>query len=254
MRKRHKPRVTWFPVLGQGSGEAVFPGDSSWGREVAVDIPVDGGPNLFVTPVIWDAPQEPDDVASGDTTPLVDFVGNEYLLKRIVGHCFVSYALGLESNGSNFGAVVTAGFFVARAQDSKISPPGVDAPLGYSGVQADDNLNFSPDNVSTVREPWIWRRKWIISNENNVGQSNRSIGFPAGNFAYGSMADGPRIDSKISRRIGNDDRLWFAIVARTWPTFNTYTFNDSGGADFIEVTLDARVLGTLRKARNRSTF
>lgn len=238
MRKRGRRKVNWFPTLGTESGFA---------SDIAgfdFNIPTSAVPPLGIFPITYDEPQS--EVLGSSDTPLVDIVGSEYIIKRLVGKIF----LGLETSNASLGSayLIGCGFFVARAED----PPNQAGPIGYATEAATQRLdNYGPLRKRTIREPWIWRRTWIL------GTGPRLAGtgvfaldtYPPTNTQYSGLGDGPHIDAKSARRVGNDDRLWFAVEAIPYPGGST----DQIGTT-IQGYLDLRVLGSLVKAHNRSVF
>jgi len=265
MRRRRRSRGTWFPTIGTFiDGE-----DSTSGKQFVLAALTTGAINTLITPVTLDRPREGDDI--GDDS-LADIVGSEYILLRIVGKLLAYRTVDLAAGAGevafdNAPAVLFGcGFFVARANDAS-SGGGEDTPIG-SASATERNDNYSPLEADTVREPWIWRRTWILGcHGNNVtpqmngqlyGGATDSPASPQGAFAfppstalYGSIADGPHIDSKVKRRIRQDDRLWFAISCCTWPINTAINTERNFG---VRGYLDYRMFASLRKARNTSAF
>lgn len=159
------------------------------------------------------------------------------------------------------GALVAAGFFVARANDSG-SGGGESTPIGSASLQ-ETNDNYSPLYATTVREPWIWRRTWMLGNPSELGfaqafiNNNTGVGqtllgtssFPPTTAHYGSVSDGAHIDAKTARRVTQDERLWFAVSAVRFP-IGTVTVENPN----LRGYLDVRLLAGLRKAHNRGVF
>jgi len=277
--RRRRSRGTWFPVIGTQPSEELSYAPIRLTFQVAS---ADGFEQRVtgVVPVTFDRPQEGDELST-TADSLAEILGNEYTLKRIVGKCFVTRSTNADRNGTvspytyeqAFPALlVGCGFFVARAQDEQ-DPGGQDLPIGTTGNSAvnEEKIweNYSPLALSTIREPWIWRRSWILGNGAAINAVNQSVvqtvsndnpviageiwDFPANNTQYGSIMDGPHLDSRVKRRVGQDDRLWFAVgivplqtivTPVTGAIINTY----------VHVVLDYRLFGSLRKAKNRSAF
>lgn len=260
MRRRRKQRVTWLPSLGTlyNKNEGIF---GTWNIQGSINFDSSADVSLLkLGPVVYDAPLRDDTFPTTDNDAqhqLVDFIGNEYSLKRIVGKAFFHWdiANAMDQGSGPEAAQVTLGFFVARADDQGASQ-GEDLPVG--GSTGANQLLYDPDDRTTIREPWIWRRKWIIGNPSGALPTNQVTGafqFPPTNATGygGGVADGPTIDTKIGRRIVNDDRLFYAISVKPYPLDKDYTvIPDSTTA--IRYALDLRVLGVLRKAHNRSAF
>lgn len=218
---------------------------------------------MAISPVTFDVPREGDDLATTD--PLITIVGNEYFLKRIVGklHAEVRGLCGPNNAGGTArcpAVLFGAGFFVARAADSAVGG-GPNLPIGAASL-AEQIEHYSPLSEDTIREPWIWRRVWTLSNF-AVAKTTGTAGvggiaqlggenFPTSTSNYGSVADGPHIDAKTARRIRQDERLWFVVAAANWPesTLN----NDGDLSNDLRGYLDFRLLGAMRRARQRSAF
>lgn len=207
---------------------------------------------------------------------LVQAIGQEYIIERIVGKFFCGYGTLQPDTGAEppQTAWVGAGLFIARAADREAGG-GQNVPIGAaSAIEIIEN--YSPLSPEVIREPWMWRRTWILSNGRaqlsgttggipnpfasgvdvipNVGPLP-SPAAPRTNMQYGSVADGPHVDVKSVRRVGNDERLWLIVAVRTLDTLytggRTPTINANAGLGFW---FDYRVLGQLRRARNRSNF
>lgn len=254
MYRKRKFKGTWFPTIGSSSGESP---DVKWtnAREAIVDTDGNGVIVVGIASIIIDIPSEPD---TDDTTRLSDLIGNEYALRRIVGkiYCRVeeTYSTGDQYPLSYMAA---AGLFVARAGDARSdSGEGAGSPIGGPSTWETD---YNPLEPQCIREPWIWRRTWLLGSP--LAQENfrdaaapvvsRVIGLPTANTQYGSVADGPHVDARTRRRVGQDDRLWLAYAAHPLPFGYTSPNNVYGNVVF---NWDFRVFGALRKARNRGNF
>lgn len=249
MRRRRRARGTWFPTPGTEANDSIL----SAGLSSAIIVPATGAVVTGVFPLTFDEPTEGGDVGLG--TPLVSILGDEYFLRRIVGK-FNGYinptgTVGSDIAQSTPAVLCTAGFFVARAGDFQ---DGNALPIGGHLTR-----DYSPDQPNTIREPWIWRRQWLLADAFQAKEQARGGGWvsahqfaaalPFSTAEYGSVLDGPHIDAKTRRRVSSDDRLWFAVDCKNFPL---------GAAFNIGVTfrfhLDYRIFGSLRKARNRGVF
>jgi len=262
-RKRRTSQGTWLPTLGDLLNNDPENGVARSGRSLSLGIGV-GTTVAFSTGVVsltTDRPRQ--DPTEADS--LADVIGSEWFLKRIVGSCFVSRRGVVASNTfpepkSDTAApiLVGCGFFVARCD-----PAAPDSPIGFSETDGEE-VSYNPLNERNIREPWIWRRTWILglypgnilrdgtATVTGVQDSREAYlnGFPPSNALYGSVADGPKIDAKTKRRISNDDRLFFAAsICRAG--FDAP--NDTSGA-FADIYLDYRLFGQNRRARNRGVF
>lgn len=262
MRRKRRTKYTWLPTIPTIRDEDALIS----GRYLQFDIGSfpDTTPPTVIVPVIEDEPGETIAAGPGD---LVNIIGTEYILKRIVGKLTVAVAGTIVRDNASIyipAVKVTCGFFVARAdgndQQRPVGAPGVDDAFAEYGVS----------NARNIREPWMWRRSWVLSPSINLGYtqdpaantviypgtpiagSSSGRGFPANNSAYGSIQDGPHVDVKSARRVSNDDRLWFVATVAPWPE---NLVDDTMTDPFqVLINLDCRYLGALRKARNRSTF
>lgn len=263
MRRRRRFKGTWLPNLGtvdtQASDEII-----TAGKDIELDISsVNLKPIVGVIPLTQDAPQE-NQIFTPDV-PLVYFIGNGYALRRIVGKVFADFRTSVVPTTENMvaggqppAALVTCAFFVARAGDDDENQ---DLPI--DGLATDGLLrNYNPDTPDCIREPWIWRRQWILGNplvkeflDDNPATASFNTGliaayYPPNTSSYGSVSDGPHIDCRTRRRVSSDDRLWFAAVAQPYPRRSAgYTIPSQ-----VNIHLDYRLFGALRRDRNRGTF
>lgn len=258
--KRRRRRGTWFPTIGT---QRQVPEDDPFGltfRRMVLTIPTgDTGfdtPVVGVIPITLDEPQRPDEQSS-DTHGIADFIGNEYIVSRIVGQCFASRTQIFAASGSSnaWPAIyLTCAFFVARAADGSSIVASDAVPVGFTageGVRL-----YSCQATDNIREPWMWRRSWLLGQGGARVQETRDqvdfiLGawdtYPANNTLYPNMSD-HRVDIKSKRRVAQDERLWFAASA-------TPTVNTEGNQNVtVEIALDLRIFGNIVKARNHGSF
>lgn len=258
--RRRRARYTWLPTLGTAGPEGSD--DNSSGREFTLLVPEDGSSDVIITPLTFDEPKEGDDLNLA-SNPLGTILGNEYFIKRIVGKLFATHRQqnNLNADPSLPGsALFGAGFFIARANDTSQGP---DQPIGSQTI-VERQENYSPLSEDVIREPWIWRRTWVLANlferfqfvearsaANFAASAKEFQGrdVPTSTMGYGSVADGPHIDAKTARRVKQDERLFFVVAARALPTASVVNTNG-----LIDGYLDFRILGALRKARQGSAF
>lgn len=216
---------------------------------VAVELNLDSG--VPEDGVVWDAFPLTFDVSEGavnaqaDPTKITlrDIVsGNEWRLRRLVGKAFITVSHGVQ------GATVS---------------PALDVALGFIICNTDDDgtptTNFeevNPLSQESMEDPWFWRRRWLlhpygtswldVNNQPGVDTRNtpQNWGLPASNVSYGSVHDGPHIDSKTARVIHRSERLYGILAARR------YTGADTSQLEMqdtkVELLLDYRLLGSLR--------
>lgn len=254
--RRRRKRYIWLPQLGfQPTNDDSL--DSVIIPLTTPTIPADGTPSdVTIAPLIPDLPLE--QVLSTDNQ-LGDYVGNEYILKRIVGRYFCSAGTVSSAGTANLPVCIawTLGFFIARADGSGNVTSGL--PVG-TATAADRARNYGPINPQTTREPWIWRRTWLVSpiwqdatthvRVYGNAAGNGTMWFPNNNLD-GSVAEGSHIDAKTARRVSQDDRLWLALQGQAIEVINP---SIGGTMSFNNHIFDLRFLGALRRARGRSAF
>lgn len=265
MARRRRTRGTWFPTIGTSIATPDEQGDDVLnGRSFNMSFSGSSGQPVgiftILTPLTFDQPFE-GDFLTQDTDSLSDIIGSEYILQRIVGKIFITrvhdFADGDEQDRAP-AFLVGAGFFVARANDESVGG-GADTPIG-SATEPERRDNYSPLDVDTVREPWIWRRTWILGAGGiptgaafDPTLPNVAYNFPASTTGYGSVLDGPHIDSKVKRRVTQDNRLFLAVSATPFPIDSPIP-GGAGSQLSVGGYLDYRIFGSLRKAKNSSAF
>jgi len=256
---RRKKKYSWLPTYGLGisrSGQ-----DAIVANPIRLALSVGPGVDIataFQPLVINDLPVE---TYTGES--LSDAIGGDYVVKRIVGSVFATSWLEGTIGGEFPGATINAmGIFVARAD-------GED-PTGPIGSTAADELwnNYNPLNQACIREPWMFRRLWVLghrtavvtatggaSNKFGVQDERQAVAeFPVTTAGYSGLHTGPFFDVKVARRIRNDERLWVVWAAAPYP-LGYGGASPTGAWTFrTQATIDYRILGALRKARNRSNF
>lgn len=258
-KRRRRRRGTWFPNLGT-AGSPGDPDDDDYGRFFRIVADNNAGTsNTIILDLTFDQPEEDEALSGGvNRSTLADIIGSEYILRRIVGNFFCASDLNNNAETGSFATMVTAGFFVARAEDSSTEAADISLPIGTE-TAVETRENYSPAQGSTIREPWIWRRRWILGNSVrfNGASAEGVTQFPPTNTTFQpGVMNGPFIDARTVRRVSQDDRLWFACsVRQLGPLWDTPFIND-GVAQNVNVNchLDYRLFGHLTKARNRGTF
>lgn len=226
MRRTRKAAVVWLPNDG---GNTLQAGTNVF-KQFQLDIP--GPPSIGVTGIIPLTVDFPAALGTQDT--LSDYEGSAYRLRRIVGKCFVTAEQDAEPpTGSPSGCIVTAGFIVLR-----VDPNG--SPLAGLAAFA----SYSPQLLDSERDPWIWRRSWILSNGSlqlTGGATGFNATFPFTNTEYGSVADGPHIDAKTARAVKDEERLFFVASGIALD-------GAQGTSIAARVILDYRLLASMYKA------
>jgi len=245
--RRRKTKFNWFPVLGTiietesaahpnafivqcrpNPDSGVSPGSSPQGTDV----------NLTAVALVPDYTIETG--ASDLSISLNDYVqGQDWALARIVGQCHVCTASSGAEGAIPPNLLVTAGFCVARSQDQT-----------QNLIDTADFREFDPQNVDNIRQPWIWRRTWMLGTSGN----NLSTGaFPSYN-TFASNMSGSFIDAKSRRRIRKEERLWFCMSAIGIDNSRLTWTLPQDQQPLVTAVLDIRILGAMRRSRNKSSF
>jgi len=247
-RRRRRPAVAWLPNFGHVEGLECEDNPSSV-IDGELVVPAAGAtagcPVIAVHGLTADFSAEATEIAA--TPVLSDYTQGGYRLRRIVGKLFA--ARELLQSGSDWGSqpgliLLSAGFMVLRAD------PTTGAPIGNLTLK-----DYDPAGLRNIRDPWIWRRTWLlgfgqvrpdinlsVSNYDNIGRA-----YPQGTIGYGSVQDGPHIDAKTARKIGPEERTFFVISGRA----STYTIGVTPSDTGVRYTLDWRMLATPIRMTNR---
>lgn len=251
MQRRRGSKYTWMPTLGSRFNEDGHEGYAP--SFLRFDIgpnnnnadPPTLGSNLVSQAVIPDFPVQTTDDINAQYTLRDLTEGQDWMLKRMVGKITIhTYADTYIPTADWPQVYVTAGFFVARAIDESPSDPDLVA------------AEIDPLAVDNIRQPWIWRRTWLLGNPVWTRTAGAPIGgfdFPCSNMEYGSMSEGTHIDSKVSRRIMRDQRLWFCCTVMGQLSAQG-AVSGAQPNPRIAGLCDLRILGAMRKSRNRPAF
>lgn len=250
--RRKRPGVLWLPTYGHGgTGEL---GQRTTGIIGVVDLQSPG----IDDEIQWDAFALTFDYTDSagveqslQERSLQDLVaGNEWRLRRIVGKVHAAWRpRGDETNPlQQFLIEYGAGFIVCKTDDD--------------GNPVTDFGSTNPLAQDSQEDPWIWRRKWLLStipgyttwyNQFAINPTNWDVNdafyashFPSSTAGYHSVADGPHVDQKTARVIHRQERLFFVHAARVHQlTGGGSPINAPGQVMCI---LDYRLLGSLRRA------
>lgn len=253
--RRRQRRYTWFPPIGNGPAlvSQGVPTEQQFLGPITDAITVRNSnlPSVGVYALTFDYPYATPIASAGVLPSLVDVTSTSWYLERLVGKCFVQWTVSPEVWASltvptNPAALITAGIMVLRVDDLDAGP--VKPPVEYS-----------PDTAVNIPDPWVWRRSWILGNGLEVPQdqalnaARRDLGgYPPTTAHYGSIQDGPHIDTKSNRLIGPEERLFFVIAGRN----HTWDVPPEPGTDntvlgSFRFHLDYRILGSVRRSTNR---
>lgn len=276
-RFKRRRKYIWLPHLGGVAAQTEPSVFNAW-----FSTTLDVQPNITCGIIAPVADHVQERVPSDENVEgMGELVGNEYFLKRIVGKIWCNHELSAATvapdtfNAPDLEAVATiasVGIFVARADN-----PDDGVPIG---VAATGNTIPAYTTLArdTTREPWIWRRSWILGwstilNQFNLGRqiqlganaaqvlagynvsgvrnSGPGSSFPESNALHGSALDGPHIDAKTARRIGQDDRLYIAFSTQSYPEGQQSLEN---AEKYVRFGVDLRFLGQLRRPRSSGKF
>jgi len=249
-RRRRKPRVLWLPVQGQNLDEGPEATNSSVNGFAGQTLTLQPNGTLVfdAVPVTFDY-SDPASFEQGSfDRSLQDLTsGNAYRLRRLVGKIFVGCTT--TANAGGIGPVdVAAGFMVNKTDDSGNI-------LQFNSLLGGEDAQRSPLGQDAAEDPWIWRRRWLLSPVSSINSYASAAGiadfddinetlngptYPQTNCHYGSAVDGPHIDQKTARVISRQERLFFWISARQ------QSVNAGGQNLLVTWTLDLRILASLR--------
>lgn len=225
--RRRRNKATWLPISptywGEGQVGTTF-------YETTTTFPVDvtnGDTVLTYYPLVLDETTEPDSGAEG--TSMRDVVeGQEYILDRLVGTCWVKS----DARDTARGVRIIACFAVAVLPVDDLA----------ENTPALDPVDFNPLLATNAMSPWLIRKCWILS-------TNADPGFSYPTSSGFSFSPSQNLDTNgVKRRIRREQRL-FAICAAGMLSHTTD----------VETTIttfgsDLRALGHMVRAKNTSTF
>lgn len=249
MRRKRRNRGNWMPVLGHfetdnAEGNHHFSDFLIPPQQVRANTGEFGSVTFGPIPLIPDFTLEPDvTLGAQPEVSLHDRIsGNAWSLQRIVGKAHLScIAAGAAQPSTEIwtNVLVQLGFLVARADDN------VQAVCDLTGFESD------PMQAANSQNPWIWRRQWVLGNPQGDDTSFRQ----RSTADYGSVADGPHIDSKVKRYIPREHRLWMVLSARGFnPLIGTAVTDPDNVQPAVQGSVDLRVYGQLRRGKNTSSF
>jgi len=240
MRKRRN-RSTWFPVLGfindpEGANE-----NTTWDYR-PLNVNADGSSNVFALPLIPDETRDPaDETFAGDYT-LRDYVeGQTCIIDRIVGK-IVWNAVQTNDQSPNdpWNQIICCSAIA-------VLPVGEDSTTPEVA-----STEWNPLHATNADKPFLWRRTWVLGNNSARTDLARDVN-PASNEAFGSVLDGPHIDTKGSRRaIRKNERLFVIHAVMGISSYTGLPHASAQGA--VSVIGDFRVLGRLTRSKNKSLF
>jgi len=184
-----------------------------------------GAYGAAVVPLQFDSPWNQDDAAINDQagTRTLYNAQPDFILKRVVGKLVVTAGLE-EADPAPETRIPTAiaacaALFVADAEhEGQAGSPSV--PQGFS----DAEIDYSPWSIQNSTQPWMWRRTWMLSTgftgdqPGNQTELDAHRHLPRNNVQYGAgIFDGPHVDWKGGRRIGQNQRLYLIVWGYNLP-------------------------------------
>lgn len=238
-QRRRRPRVLWLPnEVAQGEG---LPRVNYWASNINV-LPALGAINTTILTLTVDYPAEAVQAAGPQPPSVADYTRSGYRLERLVGkfHAGMRQQIG-DGQAVIYPsvAVLALGFIVLRVDELTGAPLRAATPDQYSPL-VDDN----------ERDPFIWRRTWVLVDDLGSGTTtnaqNGLANAPRSTDAYGSALDGPHIDTQTRRIIRDEERL-FAVVSTA-----NLSFQVGSAPNTIDFILDYRLLVTPKNMGNRN--
>lgn len=218
MRRTRRRTGVWLPASPYNAvqGPAVDPAtpivvpNALIFKEVILSINQNRGDSTTVSvPVVGDLNEDliagiktADKIGDYEYAGSLADVGVGYSIKRIVGKIFASmFQYDYQDTTASTRYVFSAGLIVRRVDDTG-------EPLA-----ADAGENFV-DTYNAIRDPYIWRRQWVLENtvEKVAQAASGYYNFAPGNYAYGSVADGPHVDVKTRRTVKLEERLFLDLT------------------------------------------
>jgi len=231
--RRTRPRVVWLPASTEGSAIVSSATTLIGGEELAITGPA-GNFQTDLFPIVVDQP------ASANTAEqsLSDFEGSAYRLRRIVGKFWAGRQQVAQETNAPQRLIIYAGFIILRVDTNG------------AALSAATPVNYHPGLLESERDPWIWRRSWLIGNQGLAGGGAAipsTSGFdglncpPRGTWDYGSVSDGPHIDAKTARIVSDEERLFLVVGA-------TALDGQQGETAIYSFLADLRVLASMKQA------
>jgi len=244
MRKRRN-RATWFPVNPTFAGEGGSQGYTTY--ETDLDFPVNAqflDSQILAVPLTLDFTPSIDAVQTSDLT-LQNYVqGQDYLLQRVVGKVWGGINQEYQDNTALRSGILCIALAVLPNE------------AGSSGPQIDPS-EYNPVFAENAQQPWIWRRTWRLDNpaiwsvDIQLELLPGSIqGYPGNTSGYHGMQEGGHLDAKSRRRITKEHRLYLVGAMQTV----SGNYEDATLQSTWHFGFDLRVLGQMRRGKNKSSF
>lgn len=242
--RRRRSRPLWFPNIGTELDSQTSFDISPAGRFFSILNINTALPSQTISTVLtFDQPSDVAFEAMGGVNPaladamlLAQWESQSWRLRRVVGKFFAGAANeDTQANGPT--VLLTAGIIVRT----------VDSSTGIPVLSAADQ---AVDTTDAIRDPWLWRRQWVLSPQfagQDSGVTDALRAFPRTTADYGSVQDGPHLDQKTNRVIGPQERLILNITATMLPL----PVPSITAKSEVHGYFDYRLLGFLMKSSNR---
>jgi len=234
MRRRRRNRSTWFPILPTFEGDG---GGIGW-TFYEYDDTIDGGSvnsPASATALVADQGIE-EGSQTNDFSTLRDLVeGQTWLCERVVGK--IVPRLDAQSGGGGAPVVIACAALAVLPADQA------------SGAPELVNDDYQPLAAQNAYQPWLWRRTWLLSNP-AINETNAAGFLPTSAAGYGSVLDGPHLDTKGGKRVIQREQRLYLVTQCAVSNLAAGGLNDTT----VTWNYDLRVLGRMIKAKNRSTF
>lgn len=231
-RKRRRATVNWLPPIGEEDRSVV-----AFAHDGVATGAFDTDLITSLHYVTRDLPAET--LAGLNPQSLSDYEQSGYRLQRVVGKFCVGSARYEDQQTPQVACVAVAmGLIILKVSTTN----------GLALLAAANPGNYSPLRTSNQRDPWIWRRTWFLSNDLgqdwNAPDNSGWATFPLNNADFGSVMDGPHVDTTVRRRVGPEERL--VMVVSSAPIFPT-----TSGSWHLRFAYDLRLLATPLRMTNR---
>lgn len=231
--RRRGPKVVWLPVdlnnrLGAASPATAFV-DSSHFTFTLTGPGAGIAPSTAAIPLVKDS--ESTSAQLNIDATIADIASSGYRLRRVVGKLVVLVAQGVAAGAEDPTIYqVTMGVIVLKTDVT-----------GVNTAQPADV--YSPEILNSVSDPWVWRRSWVLGDQEGAATVGSLLRAPRSNIENyaGGNSDASHIDQKTARTVGSEERLFLVATCRG---LDGQPQAVNPGA--ISIVGDLRMLGSIR--------
>lgn len=235
MRRRRGNRATWFPIVPTTYGETL-PGVTWYEQQAAFPSQaVPGDTSIIAFPLTLDETVETPGVNGASLRDYVE--GQDYLLQRVVGKVWMGI-IPADGDSSLLEGVGCCALAVLPSDDN-----------GSPAIPAEE---YNPLFSQNAAQPWIWRRTWRLDDPSLWATTAAGNGPPGFTGYYGSNMDGGHLDAKTKRRVVKEHRLYIVFAMGCIQNSGDSPGGNPEGTWYFGY--DLRVLGTMRRGKNKSSF